>query len=63
MVISPTFMMSKSCILMKAPTMIIRMKDFVAKKDAGYSEDPACNVCNGTQDPVTTRARNFIMCI
>ena len=43
---------------MEAPTTIIRMKDFMAKKDAGYPEDPAHNVCNSAQDPVMTRARN-----
>ena|SRR6267154_2239074 len=38
--------------------MIIRIKDLIAKKDAKYPKDPAHNVCNGAQDPVTTRARN-----
>ena len=32
------------------------MKDFMAKKDTGYPEDPAHNVCNGTQDPVIVTA-------
>jgi len=37
------------------------MKDFMAKKDAGYPEDPAHNICNGAQDPVMTRAGNNSM--
>jgi len=49
-------MTSKSYILTEALTTIIRMKDFMAKKDTGYPEDPAHNVCNGTQDPVIVTA-------
>jgi hypothetical protein len=51
-------MMPKSEILTEAPTTIIRVEDLISKKDAEYPEDPACDVCNGAQDPVTTRAGN-----
>jgi hypothetical protein len=51
-------MMPKSEILTEAPTTIIRVEDLIAKKDAEYPEDPARDVCNGAQDPVTTRAGN-----
>jgi hypothetical protein len=34
------------------------VENLIAKKDAEYPEDPAHKVCNGTQDPVTMRARN-----
>src|SRR6266403_4934385 len=51
-------LMSKSESLTKAPTTIIRVKSLKAKENAEYPEDPACNVCNGAQDPVTTRAGN-----
>jgi hypothetical protein len=33
---------------------IILVKDLIAKKDAEYPEDPACDICNGAQDPVMT---------
>src|SRR6267154_474378 len=45
-------------VLTEAPTTIIRVKDLIAKKDAEYTKDPAHDVCNGAQDPVTTRAGN-----
>ncbi len=49
---------SKSESLMKAPMTIIRVKSLKAKENAEYPEDPARDVCNGAQDPVTTRAGN-----
>ena len=52
-------MTSKSLILAEAPTTNVRVQDLVAKKDAGYPEDPARNVYNGAQDPVATRAGEF----
>jgi hypothetical protein len=51
-------MTSKSRILTEAPTTMIRVEDLIAKKEAEYPEDPARDVCNCAQDPVTTRAGN-----
>ena len=51
-------MTSKFRRLTEAPTTIIRVEDLIAKKDAEYPKDPARNVCNGAEDPVTTRAGN-----
>jgi hypothetical protein len=38
---------------------VIRVEGLMARKDAEYPEDPARKVCNGAEDPVTTRARNL----
>jgi hypothetical protein len=51
-------MTSKPQIPTEAPTTKIRVEDLIAKKDAEYPEDPVRNVCNGAEDPVTTRAGN-----
>ena len=56
MTISPTSMTSKSELLTEARTTIIRIEDLITKKDAEYPKGPARDVCNGAQDPVTTRA-------
>ena len=39
-------------------TTIIRVEDLMTKKDTKYPEDPACNVRERTQDPVSTKAGN-----
>jgi hypothetical protein len=44
-------------ILEKAPTTIKRVENLIAKKDAEYPEDPARDVCNGAEDPITTSLR------
>jgi hypothetical protein len=43
--------------LTEAPTTIKRVEDLIAKEDAEYPKGPTCNVCDGAQDPVTTRTR------
>ena len=34
------------CVPLRSLTMIVRVEDLKAKKDAGYPEDPARKVCN-----------------
>ena len=38
----------------------IRVENLIAKKNAEYPEKPARDVCNGSQNPVTTRAGNSV---
>src|SRR5712672_3899399 len=44
--------------LTEAPTTVERVHELIAKNDSEYPNGPACDVCDGAQDPVTTRTRH-----
>ena len=44
--------------LTEAPTTVERVHELIAKNDGKYPNHPASDVCDGTQDPVTTRTRH-----